>query len=357
MAELAVTGLHKSYGAHKVLNGLGFTAAPGSFTSILGPSGSGKTTLLRVIAGFERADSGAVHLAGEMVDGGPVHVPPDRRRVGYVPQDGSLFPHLTVEGNVAFGLPRRARRGGAAGRLLSMVGLEGLERRYPHQLSGGQQQRVALARALAVRPSIVLLDEPFSSLDAGLRAAVRQDVRRVLAEAGATVLLVTHDQDEALSLSDKVAVIEDGRVGQYDTPDGLYARPASPAVALAVGQANLLPGTALGPLAETSLGRLSLGCPIPGGATALLVMVRPEQLAIAPGPAGEGVLAQVLDREYFGHDAVVRLRAEGLPDQVLTLRTADSSALPEAGARVALTVRGNVVAWPVVGAQASQGIS
>ena len=184
MSQLEVTGLYKAFGAHQVLAGADLAVPAGSLTAILGPSGSGKTTLLRVLAGFERADAGTVRIGGELADGPGVHLPPERRRIGYVPQEGSLFPHLTAAGNVAFGLPAGQRRGPRAAELLEQVGLAGLGRRYPHQLSGGQQQRVALARALAIEPAVVLLDEPFASLDAGLRASVRADVRRLLAGAG-----------------------------------------------------------------------------------------------------------------------------------------------------------------------------
>lgn len=346
MTDLEVTGLSKSFGPHTVLDGLNFTVEAGTFVSVLGPSGSGKTTLLRIIAGFERADRGTVRLGGRVVDG-TSYVPPERRRVGYVPQEGSLFPHLTVEENVGFGLPRRDRRGRTVGDLLTMVGLEGLERRYPHQLSGGQQQRVALARALAVGPALVLLDEPFSSLDAGLRASVRQDLRRVLSEAGTTTVMVTHDQDEALSLSDKVAVMEDGCVGQCDTPIALYARPGSPALARGLGEANFISGTGRGYSVETPLGTLPLDAPLPAGGTALVVMVRPEQIKVGPVSGDGGATGVVIEREYYGHDALLRVRTEGLPGTALTVRVAKATALPELGARIGLLVSGAVVGWPV----------
>src|SRR5450755_4938467 len=183
VTELTVTGLTKAFGSHPVLTGLDLTIPPGSLTAILGPSGSGKTTLLRILAGFDQADAGSVTIGGTTVDGPGVHVPPERRRIGYVPQEGSLFPHLTVAANVGFGLPRPQRRGPLIAELLEAVGLSGLGPRYPHQLSGGQQQRVALARALAIRPKIVLLDEPFASLDAHLRASIRADVQRIFRAA------------------------------------------------------------------------------------------------------------------------------------------------------------------------------
>jgi iron(III) transport system ATP-binding protein len=348
--DLEVVGIHKSYGCQPVLRGLDLSVVAGSFTSILGPSESGKTTLLRVIAGFERADRGVVRLAGEVVDDSDHHVAPDRRRIGFVPQDGSLFPHLAVEQNVGFGLPRRERRGKRVGELLDMVGLGGLERRYPHQLSGGQQQRVALARALAIEPSLVLLDEPFASLDASLRAVLRQDVRRVLKEAGTTALLVTHDQDEALSLADRVAIIHDGQIGQYDTPQALYAHPASPELALGLGETNFLRGKASGDAVETPLGLLLRESAPASGATAvdgapLLVLVRPEQILVSGEPGDDRRIARVLGAEFYGHDAVVTLRAEWDESEILVARTSDAGTLPKVGAQVALSVRGRVVAW------------
>ncbi len=205
MSELDISGLVKSFRTQEVLCGLDLVVDEGSFVSILGPSGSGKTTLLRIIAGFDRADAGSgVRLHGEIVDDATHFVDSRKRRIGYVPQDGNLFPHLSVKMNDGFGLPKGARNGQRVNELLEMVGLGNLAERYPHQLSGGQQQRVALARGLAINPDLVLLDEPFSSLDAGLRASVRHDVRHILKDAGATTILVTHDQDEALSLADKV---------------------------------------------------------------------------------------------------------------------------------------------------------
>jgi len=199
-----VAGLCKSFSTQPVLRGVDLDVPVGSFTAILGPSGSGKTTLLRILAGFDRMDAGSVVIGGQVMEDGRRFVRPQRRGIGYVPQEGALFPHLTVADNVGFGVPRRERKGMA--HLVEMVGLTGLERRYPHQLSGGQQQRVALARALAIQPKVVLLDEPFSSLDASLRDGVRRDVAHILAEANATTILVTHDQDEALGLADQIAV-------------------------------------------------------------------------------------------------------------------------------------------------------
>ena len=218
MTKLVIEGLTKSFRDTLVLRGIDLTVEPGMLTAILGASGTGKTTLLRVIAGFEPAGQGTVSLDGTVVDDGKRRLPPERRHIGYVPQDGALFPHLTVRANAAFSLPRRERRGPRADEILNLVGLAGLGHRFPHQLSGGQQQRVAIARALASRPGLVLLDEPFASLDAALRTTVRADVLSVLRSTGTTAILVTHDQDEALSAANYVAVMRDGLVTQAARP-------------------------------------------------------------------------------------------------------------------------------------------
>ena len=269
MTQLAVAGLDKRFGAHQVLAGLDLDVPAGSLTAILGPSGSGKTTLLRILAGFEHADAGMVRIGSAVADGPGVFLPPERRRIGYVPQEGSLFPHLTVAANVAFGLSRRklgrARRGQRSAELLEAVGLAGLDRRYPHQLSGGQQQRVALARALAIAPEVVLLDEPFASLDAHLRASVRADVQQLLKESGTTTVLVTHDQDEALSTADRVAVLRDGTIAQCAAPQELYCRPVDADMARFVGEANLIPGVLHGSSVQTLLGLLAVTGADPAG--------------------------------------------------------------------------------------------
>jgi iron(III) transport system ATP-binding protein len=348
MSELEIAGLDKAYQAQPVLCGLDLSVESGSFVSILGPSGSGKTTLLRVIAGFERADRGSVRLQGTVVDDETHFVESRERRIGYVPQDGSLFPHLSVAANVGFGLSRRDRRGPRVADLLAMVGLEGLAARFPHELSGGQQQRVALARGLAINPSLVLLDEPFSSLDASLRGAVRRDVRRVLKESGTTAILVTHDHDEALSLADQVAIIRDGRIGQCGEPAQLYARPATPELAREFGNVNFLRGTLRGDSVDTPIGRLALENRASLSSTKdgdqLLVLVRPEQLLLSDTESG--ARARVVDTEFYGHDAVVKLRAKGIESLILSARTPNPTPLPDLDDEVGLDVLGPVVAWP-----------
>jgi iron(III) transport system ATP-binding protein len=359
MRQLAVAGLHKAFGPHPVLTGLDLDVPAGSLTAILGPSGSGKTTLLRLLAGFERADAGSITIGERVVDGPGTYLPPERRKIGYVPQEGALFPHLSIAANVGFGLPAKQRRGSRTGELLDAVGLTGMGSRYPHQLSGGQQQRVALARALAIRPEIVLLDEPFASLDAHLRASVRADVQQICQAAGTTAILVTHDQDEALSMAHRIAVLRDGKIVQYAAPQDLYARPADPALARFVGDANLLEGK-LGPAAagtltvDTILGRLPLdqSCALTADAGLVTVLIRPEQLEISQSPAGIGpgtgtdqLAGHVVACEYYGHDAVVRVQPDGEPDapQVI-VRTAGGPQLPP-GAAVVVRARGPVLAW------------
>jgi iron(III) transport system ATP-binding protein len=348
MTRLAATDLHKAFGDQPVLTGIELTVPEGSLTAILGPSGSGKTTLLRVLAGFERSDRGVITLGDRVVEDGRHYVPPEERGIGYVPQEGALFPHLTVEKNIAFGLSRVERRAGRIKRLADMVGLSDLTERYPHQLSGGQQQRVALARALAIEPEVVLLDEPFSSLDAGLRASVRADVQRVLREAGTTALLVTHDQDEALSMADLVAVIRHGRIGQTGTPQELYEHPVDPAMAEFLGDANLITGSVEGALASTPFGTL----PLSAGSlrvtrpTSAVIMVRPEQVEIRLGPGGDGLTARVVESQFHGHDTVMTVRPEpssGLG--VIVARTNGGLALAP-GTEVTMTTRGPVLAWP-----------
>ncbi len=286
---LHVVDLHKSFGTHPVLSGLDLSVPAGSFTAILGSSGSGKTTLLRLLAGFDRPDRGVVRIGERVVDGAAIHVQPERRRIGYVPQEGGLFPHLTVAANVGFGLSRAARRG-KVNELLELVGLADLGRRYPHQLSGGQQQRVALARALAVAPEVVLLDEPFASLDAHMRASVREEVQRILQASATTTLLVTHDQDEALSLADRVAVLRDGKIAQHATPQELYARPLDDRLARFVGEANLIAGVLDGAFVQTPLGKLPAlwhGEMLPTPC-AVSVLIRPEQIDLHPADSETG---------------------------------------------------------------------
>jgi iron(III) transport system ATP-binding protein len=346
MSGVQISDLHKSFGKQPVLTGLDLDVPAGSLTAILGPSGSGKTTLLRLLAGFERPDRGTITIAGKIVDGEGTHTHPEQRRIGYVPQEGGLFPHLTVQANIAFGLPRTARRQGV-GDLLEMVGLAGLERRYPHQLSGGQQQRVALARALAIKPEILLLDEPFASLDAHLRASVREEVARILLQSSTTALLVTHDQDEALSLADLVAVLRHGTIAQCGPPHDLYTWPVDDELARFIGEANVIAGVLDGALVDTPLGKLATqwrGEPLPSGSP-VRVLIRPEQIDVT-AVDGEGDLAgQIVRSGYHGHDAVLHVLVnEERGEQHLTVRTV-AKAPPAPGSEVRVSVRGPVLVW------------
>jgi iron(III) transport system ATP-binding protein len=324
MSRLTVRELWKGYADAEVLRGVNLEVPAGSLTAVLGLSGCGKTTLLRVIAGFERAQRGEVSLAGRVLDDGRTYVPPELRGVGYVPQEGALFPHLSVQDNVGFGLSRRERRGDTVAGLLEMVGIASLAHRLPHELSGGEQQRVALARALARRPRALLLDEPFSSLDASLRSRVREEVHGLLRAQGVTTVLVTHDQEEALSLADVVAVLRDGRIVQQGTPAELYERPADEPLARFLGEVNVIEARFEGESARTALGTLELRAdpararsgPTVGADTGA-VLVRPEQLDVhlrAEGAraSGEtsGLAGRVEQCRYYGHDALLHIRPQ-----------------------------------------------
>ena len=305
MSELVLRGVRKSFGATAVLRGVDLTVPEGALAAVLGPSGCGKTTLLRVVAGFDTADAGEVVIGGRLVCGPGVRLPPERRRVGMVPQEGALFPHLSVAGNVGFGLPR-VRRAGRVAEMLELVGLGGYGDRMPHELSGGQQQRVALARALAPGPALVLLDEPFSALDTGLRAALREDVRCALHATGATAVLVTHDQQEALSTADLVAVLQAGTIVQAGTPADLYQAPQDLHVATFLGEAVVLDAVLRdADVAECALGPLPIRETGPAPGARGTVVLRPEQLLL--GPPDRGVPARVCRVVFYGHDALVRL--------------------------------------------------
>jgi iron(III) transport system ATP-binding protein len=303
MTELAIeaTGLSKTFGEVAALAGFDLAVEEGQTLTLLGPSGCGKTTALRVIAGFERPDAGLVSVGGLPVAGPGLHIPPERRRVGMVFQDYALFPHMSVAANVSYGLVRDRDGKGLkrVAEVLELVGLSGTEKRLPHELSGGQQQRVALARALAPRPAVILLDEPFSNLDASLRQRVRRELKEILQEARATALFVTHDQEEALSLSDLVAVMREGRVVQVATPPDLYRAPSDPWVAGFLGDADFVSATAAHGQVETAVGTFATEHDGP-----VLVMFRPERVLVTPHPDGEGIVAS---REYFGHDQLVTI--------------------------------------------------
>jgi iron(III) transport system ATP-binding protein len=330
VSQLSVLDLWKGYAGTPVLEGVELEVSAGSLTAVLGLSGCGKTTLLRVIAGFERAARGTVSLGGRTLEDGRTYLAPEQRSVGYVPQEGALFPHLSVRENVGFGLSRRERRGKQVTALLEMVGIAPLARRLPHELSGGEQQRVALARALARRPQALLLDEPFSSLDASLRSRVREEVHALLRAQGVTTVLVTHDQEEALSLADTVAVLREGRIIQRGEPADLYERPADERLARFLGAVNLIDARFEHGAALTTLGTLQLrGDQATSGAAAGVVMVRPEQLEVHEGDAPDerttGLSGRVEQCRYYGHDALLHIRPEQPGSRVRSSATQQSS--------------------------------
>jgi iron(III) transport system ATP-binding protein len=352
-SALSVRALSKAFGRTQVLSELELDVAPGSLTAVLGSSGCGKTTLLRLIAGFERADRGTIEVGGRLVTAARTHVAPERRGIGFVAQEGALFPHLDVAANVAFGLPRSERKSSRVGELLELVGLAGLEKRHPHELSGGQQQRVALARALAPSPQLVLLDEPFDALDTSLRVQVRAEVREALRRSGATALLVTHDQQEALSLADVVAVMRGGTIVQAADPQTLYSDPRDAELAGFLGEAVLLPALLRDGRAETALGLLTTrGAPRPSseasgsngsGSTRATVMLRPEQIACrAPSP--ELPRGRVLSTQFYGHDATARIALDDRAVPQITARAAGHK-LPSAGEEVSIEVDGTALVF------------
>ena len=343
--------LTKRFGDVTAVDGVDLDVRSGEFLAVLGPSGCGKTTLLRLVAGFERPDGGGIEIDGRVVSGPRRHLAPEERRIGMVFQESALFPHLDVAGNIGFGLPRRGREARIA-ELVALVGLAGLQRRMPHELSGGQQQRVALARALAPDPALILLDEPFSSLDATLRSQLRGDVREILRTAGATTLFVTHDQSEALEISDRVAVMRAGRIEQVSTPSELYLRPVNRFVAGFVGEANLLPGEVRHGEVQTLVGRFRAASGSLADGARAEVLLRPEQLHMLPvdrlssDPRPESVLT-VVRRVFHGSEVHHVLRSStGFELEAAT----PSSATVEIGTRVIAHARAREVpVYPLEG--------
>lgn len=348
MTTLDLHAVHKTYGAVRALAGIDLQVPRGSRTAIVGPSGSGKTSLLRIIAGFEAPDVGQVRLGEQLLADGPAMVPAHKRGIGYVPQDGALFPHLSIADNVGFGLPRdMPQRAQRIAELMDMVSLDvAMLQRRPHELSGGQQQRVALARALALRPRLMLLDEPFSALDTGLRAATRKAVAQLLQSAGITTILVTHDQAEALSFADQVAVMRDGRLAQVGLPRDLYLRPVDPATANFLGEAVVLPAQLSAGWADCALGRIAVHDVLRVGAAQ--IMLRPEQLQLTEVPAGDGsggdadhCLGVVLEADFCGSVCELAVRLLSDPDSAPLLVRGPGLHAPMVGATVGISVQGH----------------
>ena len=342
-SRLTTRGLVKRYGSTVALDGVDLDVEDGAILAVLGPSGCGKTTLLRLIAGFIAPDEGTVLIDGAVVADKHRSVPTRRRGIGLVPQEGALFPHLDVAANIAFGLSRLERSGPRITELMDLLELpRDLAHRRPAELSGGQQQRVAVARALAPNPRVLLLDEPFSSLDAALRSSTGRSVVNAIRTSKATAVLVTHDQDEALSLADTVGVMDRGRLVQADTPNTVYAHPASPFVASFVGEGSLLPssirreGTTA--YASCSFGEVPLANDVPGDTA--LVFIRPEQVIVRPDPAGTTIVSSVA---FHGHDALVRLVSEE-SGEMLSARV-DAPVMPPVGTRMAVQLRGSALGF------------
>jgi len=334
-SAISAVGLTKTFGAARAVDAADLRVGDGEVVALLGPSGSGKTTLLRLVAGFEVPDAGVVRIRGRTVASDGVWEEPDRRRIGMVFQDGALFPHLTVGQNVAFGGPKPGR----ARECLEMVGLADRSGGFPNELSGGERQRVALARALAVDPDVVLLDEPFAALDENLRAGLRDELMHVLRAAGASALLVTHNQQEALSMADVVAVMRTGRIEQVGPPEMLYEQPVSRWVAEFVGEADALPGTAADGVVDSELGRFPADRTLRG---AVEVLLRPERVLISHDDDG-GTPVSVVGRAFFGPDQMVSLRlASG---RRLRCRTSGLGRWA-VGDEVRVSVKGAVVVVP-----------
>ena len=330
--ELRAVSCAYEPGRHAV-QGISFSAREGEILCLLGPSGCGKTTILRAIAGFEPVRSGQLFLSGQLVSSPDVTVPTENRRVGMVFQEYALFPHLRVQDNIAFGLRHlvRSERAARVQEMLRLTGLEGFERRYPHELSGGQQQRVALARALVQHPIVLLLDEPFSNLDPDMAGRMRQELHDLLRRTKTTTVLVTHDHDEAFAMADRIAVLNQGRLEQFDTPEMTYHMPATPFVADFVGQADFVPGTVSHGMVHTELGEFPDTIECKDG-TAVVVMIRPDDIHLVPT---KGARARVLSRQFRGSE---NLYTVSLPSGQIVHSSQGSTSIYQAGTTVEVRV-------------------
>lgn len=336
MTKLAIRNLSKTFDGEVVLKGLALELENKELLAILGSSGAGKSTLLRLIAGFEEPDQGEISLGGEVISKPGSVLVPEKRKIGIVPQSAALFPHLTVSQNISFGLskknPSRVRE------LLELIQMTEFADKKPALLSGGQQQRVALARALAPKPEIVLLDEPFAALDAELRERLREEVKRILRAEGATAILVTHDQEEALSLADRVAVLRGGEIVQIGTPTEIYTAPKDVGIATFLGDAVVIDGRVEDGKVLTDLGKLTALNHVEEGQLGT-VAIRSENFYLQPNPTGDSV---IVGRSFFGHDAVLEVKTPKL-----TIRARSNGPFaPEVGMRVTVWVRGSVNFYP-----------
>ena len=340
LEKVRLENVSKSFGKVSVLHDVSFSVKDGTLLTILGASGGGKTTLLRLIAGFDAVDSGSINMNGREVSSESMSLPPEKRNVGFVPQDSALFPHLSVSKNIAYGLShlKSGARDVKVLELLDLIGMGDQRDSLPDTLSGGQRQRVAIARALAPNPDVILLDEPFAALDAQLRSKLREDVRAILRAASATAILVTHDQEEALSIADQVAILRDGTVAQIGSPRSIYSQPVDVSLAKFLGDAVVIPGVVTAGKVSTQLGDLIPSVAQPEG-TKGQVAIRPENLYLQPDPKG---LAVVTGRQFFGHDALVEVKtAAG------TVKARTSGPIsPEVGMPVTVWVRGSVNFYP-----------
>jgi iron(III) transport system ATP-binding protein len=353
MAALKISHLTKSFGRSLVLRDVTLRITSGDLVAILGASGSGKTTLLRLIAGFERAESGDIEIDDEVMASGTVFKRPEQRGIGYVAQEGALFPHLSVADNITFGLNKKLRKSRyRVSDLLTLVDLPvTYADRGPQALSGGEQQRVALARALAPNPKLVLLDEPFSALDAGLRAETREAVALAIRAAGATAILVTHDQSEALSMGSRVGVLQQGILTQMSRPEDLYRHPQTAGIANFIGDAVFVPGIARYGKIDCVLGALSASDRGLDGPVE--VMIRPEQIKLFGEPSADATKARVGTVVFHGHDAIVKLHLQDPSLATDITARVFSQILPKSGAAVWLKVEGEVVAYPMLSATTS----
>ena len=340
MPLLEINDVSVSFGDTEVLSDISLELESKQLLAVLGASGAGKSTLMRLIAGFDSVGGGSIVLDGETLSDTSKTVAPEKRTIGIVPQDSALFPHLNVSQNIGFGLSVLSKEAKAerVGELLRLIRMEEFASRMPQELSGGQVQRVALARALAPRPKLVLLDEPFSALDAELRGQLREEVRQVLRAEGATAVLVTHDQEEALSLADRVAVLREGKIIQVGSPSEIYNSPADVGIATFLGESVLVDGKVSGGKILTDLGSLSALNNVAEGATGV-VAIRSENFYLQPNPTGD---SEVVGRVFFGHDALVEVQT---PKLRIRARSNGPFA-PEVGMRVTVWVRGAVNFYP-----------